>query len=81
MNLSAIAKSLNSKIYADARKTAIIKCQTDHELHALLTSNPREACVHIVPLNMISSDQIKGYLDKLRDKFDKVVGFRPTGWT
>ena len=47
----------------------------------MLTDNPREACVHVVPLGSISTERLKGYADNWRDTFTKVIGLRPTGWT
>ncbi|KDR80637.1 hypothetical protein GALMADRAFT_240985 [Galerina marginata CBS 339.88] len=77
----AIAQALDTKIYCDARKTAILKCQDDPELHGLLTSDPMEGLVHLVPLSTISTDRLKIYLERFQGHYDRVIGFRPTGWT
>ncbi|KZT25277.1 DRMBL-domain-containing protein [Neolentinus lepideus HHB14362 ss-1] len=79
--VKAIAHALNSKVYCDKRKAAILRCQSDPELDALLTSNPLDAVVHVVPLSVITSDRIKEYVDRFKGHFDRAVGFRPTGWT
>ncbi|KAG6821224.1 hypothetical protein H0H93_004046 [Arthromyces matolae] len=79
--VKAIAHALNSKVYCDARKTAILRCQADAELDALLTSDPFEATVHLVPLGTITSDRLKVYVERFQGKFTKAIGFRPTGWT
>ncbi|KAJ4473609.1 DNA cross-link repair protein pso2/snm1 [Lentinula aciculospora] len=79
--VKAIARALQSKIYCDSRKTAILRCQADPELHSLLTKNPLDAQVHIVPLGHVNLDKLKEYSEKYKDHFKKVVGFRPTGWT
>lgn len=79
--VKAIAHALKTKIYCDARKAAILRCQEDPELNALLTSKPMDAIVHLVPLGMITSDGLKTYLDRFKGSYTKVIGFRPTGWT
>ncbi|KIY71920.1 DRMBL-domain-containing protein [Cylindrobasidium torrendii FP15055 ss-10] len=79
--VKAIAKALKSKVYCNAQKTAILKCQTDPELHAMLTNKPLEAQVHVVPLNNVISDVLKEYVKKYQEHFDNAVAFRPTGWT
>jgi DNA cross-link repair 1A protein len=79
MQLAAIAEALKTKIYCDKRKAAILRCQSDPELHKLLTSNPLDASVHLVPLGVITSDKLKLYVEKHKG-FTKAVGFRPTGW-
>ncbi|KAG1792628.1 DRMBL-domain-containing protein [Suillus plorans] len=79
--VKAIAQALKTKIYCDARKAAILRCQNDPELHALLTKDPNEAGVHVVPLGMIVSDKLEAYVQRFKGTYSRVVGFRPTGWT
>ncbi|KAF9461242.1 DNA repair metallo-beta-lactamase-domain-containing protein [Collybia nuda] len=79
--VKAIAQALHTKVYCDTRKAKILRCQSDTELNDLLTSNPLEASVHVVPLGLITSDKLKVYMERFKGQFDKAVGFRPTGWT
>lgn len=79
--VKAVAKALQSKIYCEKRKAGILRCQADPELHAMLTSNPSDSVVHLLPLGMITSDKLKPYLERFSNHFSKIVGFRPTGWT
>ncbi|KAJ7066388.1 DRMBL-domain-containing protein [Mycena amicta] len=79
--VKAVAQAIDSKIYCDARKMGILRCQSDPELHALLTDDPLAADVHILPLGKISADKLQVYLERFKGTFTKVVGFRPTGWT
>ena len=72
---------MNTKVYCDARKTAILRCQADPELHSLLTNNPLEAGVHVVPLSAVTSDRFKDYMEKWNGRWTSAVAFRPTGWT
>jgi len=78
---TAIAQALQTKVYCDARKSAILRCQADAELDALLTSNPLQAQVHLVPLGVVSSDKLKPYVERYKGHFTRAVAFRPTGWT
>ena len=78
---AAVAKRLGAKVYCDARKAGILRCQSDSELIAMLTDNPREACVHVVPLGSISTERLRAYADNWKDTFAKVIGLRPTGWS
>ncbi|KAJ7491886.1 DNA cross-link repair protein pso2/snm1 [Mycena latifolia] len=79
--VKAVAQAVNSKIYCDSRKAAILRCQPDPELHALLTADPLAADVHIMPLGWITLEKLQLYLERFKGVFTKVVGFRPTGWT
>ena len=47
----------------------------------MLTDDPRQACVHIMPLGSISTEKLRGYADNWKDTFTKVIGLRPTGWS
>jgi len=59
--VKAIAHAVNSRIYCDTRKASILRCQADPELAALLTSDPNDSIVHLVPLATISTDRLKIY--------------------
>ncbi|KAF2442123.1 DRMBL-domain-containing protein [Karstenula rhodostoma CBS 690.94] len=75
-----IANALGSKIYAPANKQRICRALEDPELDALLTSNPREAQVHMTPLFEIRAETLDDYLRDYSDCFCRAVGFRPSGW-
>jgi DNA cross-link repair 1A protein len=75
-----IAKALNSKIYCSAGKQRICAALEDPELMALLTSNPKEAQIHMTPLFEIRADTLDEYLKDYRDTFTRAVAFRPSGW-
>ncbi|KAH9832571.1 DRMBL-domain-containing protein [Rhodofomes roseus] len=79
--VKAIARALQTKVFCDSRKAAILRCQADPELHALLTKDPLEGGVHLVPLGVIASDRLKEYVERFKGHYSKAVGFRPTGWT
>lgn len=79
--ITAIAQALKTQVYCDSRKAAILRCQSDPELHALLTTDPLSAGVHLVPLSVITSDKLKVYMDRFKGQYTRAIGFRPTGWT
>ncbi|KAG9119609.1 hypothetical protein FRC07_005296 [Ceratobasidium sp. 392] len=79
--LKAIAKALSSKIYCNSRKHAVFMCQADPALHAMLTKDPADAQVHVLPLGQISIERLTEYLELHRKRHDRILGFRPTGWT
>ncbi|KAF3391349.1 DNA cross-link repair protein pso2/snm1 [Penicillium rolfsii] len=76
-----IARALGSKIFANPQKQRICACLEDPELSALLTTDPREAQVHMQTLFEIRADTLADYLDTLKPHFSRVIGFRPTGWS
>ncbi|BFZ61939.1 hypothetical protein YB2330_003017 [Saitoella coloradoensis] len=79
----AIAQALSSKIYAPARKRRMLSLIDDPLLSSLITDDPSEAQVHMVFLSEVGAEGLRDYLKSLGGKggFERVVGFRPTGWT
>ncbi|KAK2078104.1 hypothetical protein QBZ16_003972 [Prototheca wickerhamii] len=76
------AKTLDQKIYVAKTKLKILEClDLPPEQKALLTTDDREASLHVVPLWMISQQHMVKLLKHYRGRFSTVVGFRPTGWT
>lgn len=55
-------------------------CQADPVLHTLLTKDPANAQVHVLPLGQINIENLSEYLDHHRGRYDRILGFRPTGW-
>jgi len=77
---TAIARALQTKIFATPSKTRILRQLDDAELNGLLTTNPAEAQVHMQMLAEIRAETLAEYLDGHRPHFARVVGFRPSGW-
>jgi DNA cross-link repair 1A protein len=78
---AAVARALDTTVYCDARKAAILRCQNDPELHAMLSTDPVASRVHLVPLGTVSSDRLKDYVARYKGTFSHAIAFRPTGWT
>ncbi|KAF8476023.1 beta-lactamase-like protein [Kalaharituber pfeilii] len=79
----AIAQALGSRIYVPGYKLALLaKCLEDPVLTKLLTPDPLDAQVHMVPLMDITPPTCAAYLEKwTRGRFTRIVGLRPTGWS
>ncbi|KAI1177547.1 DRMBL-domain-containing protein [Nemania sp. FL0916] len=76
----AIAQALGTKIFASPSKIKICSQLGDPELTALMTSNPREAQVHMQMLMEIRAETLQDYLASYKPHFTRIVGFRPSGW-
>jgi DNA cross-link repair 1A protein len=63
----AIARALDSKIYAPTGKRRICACLEDPELNSLLTSDPKEAQVHMTPLFEIRPETLDDYLTSFQN--------------
>ncbi|KAG0333892.1 DNA break repair nuclease [Podila humilis] len=78
----ALAKSLETKVFVQPAKRQILLCLEDSEITEMLTTNPREAQVHLMHMGSdMSPDNLQEYLDKLSPTFTRLIAVRPTGWT
>ncbi|TIB83709.1 DRMBL-domain-containing protein [Wallemia mellicola] len=79
--LTAVAKAINSKIFADKRRQALLRNEKDEELNNLLTEDPYDSQVHIQGLGGVTMNTLPDYLSKFKKKYNRVIGLKPTGWT
>ncbi|KAJ3100733.1 hypothetical protein HDU97_001960 [Phlyctochytrium planicorne] len=77
----AIAKSLNTKIFAQPYKRKVLELLDDAELFGMLTKDANEAGVFVTDMGKLNEEHLKGMLDQHRNRFNHVIGVRPTGWT
>ena len=47
----------------------------------MMTTNPSESFIHVVPMNMVSYKGIKELHGKFKFKYSRIIGFKPTGWS
>lgn len=75
-----IARALDCKIWAPPGKMRICKALEDEELMSRMTSDPREAQIHMQMLMEIRPETLQDYLNTYKPHFSRIVGFRPSGW-
>jgi DNA cross-link repair 1A protein len=80
----SVAQRLKLKIYVDTQRYKILSSLNwTEEQMSLLTTVKSETCLWVVPLGHINMKQLSSYLGngKSSNQFEKIVGFRPTGWS
>ena len=84
----SVAERLQRKVFVDKSRFRILSALNwPRERMSLLTTNSEESCLWVVPLGHINFKKMQSYLggsnDKIfsKKKYDRVVGFRPTGWS
>eukprot|EP00475_Leptophrys_vorax_P044003 TRINITY_DN865_c1_g1_i7.p1 TRINITY_DN865_c1_g1~~TRINITY_DN865_c1_g1_i7.p1 ORF type:complete len:435 (-),score=86.70 TRINITY_DN865_c1_g1_i7:456-1760(-) len=78
--LIEIARVLQCKIYAPAQKLEILKLLDLKVDQCCFTADPSKSRVHIVSLGEVSYTNIDALANRYAD-YEKIVCFRPTGWT
>lgn len=76
-----IARALDCKIYAIPGKMRICAALEDPELTSRLTSDPREAQIHMQMIMELRPETLQDYLTGYKPHFTRIVGFRPSGWS
>eukprot|EP01035_Chromulina_nebulosa_P016897 gene16897-22386_t len=76
----AVAKELNLKVYVEKYRWKAMLCY-DWTINdqAILTTNPSETNLWVVPMNHINFQQFNNILDNNKT-YKKIIGFQPTGW-
>jgi DNA cross-link repair 1A protein len=86
----AVAKAFGKKIWVDARREKILKTFFSEEDAKMLTRDRGETNVWVVSLGQIVNKGLKEILDDANrrsggglrgTKYQRIVGFRPSGWT
>jgi DNA cross-link repair 1A protein len=82
----SVAKRLGLKVYVDNRRYRVLEALNwpKNDL-AILTKNPQETIIWVVPLGHVNMKKMSTYISIRRGRFccdfDRVIGFRPTGWS
>jgi DNA cross-link repair 1A protein len=81
----SVAKRLNKKVYVDKRRFRILQAVLGDEDLKWITTDPEESMLWVVPLGHVNMKKLHMYcsvkVGKKELVFDKIVGFRPTGWS
>lgn len=80
----AVAERLGLKVYVDKRRYRILQAlDWPRERLDRFTTSPHDTCLWVVPLGHINMKKLPSYLslNKGGPSFDRVIGFRPTGWS
>ncbi|KAI5076808.1 hypothetical protein GOP47_0008873 [Adiantum capillus-veneris] len=78
-----VAKALQKKIFCSATKLRLLQCMNfpDEDMK-WLTTNERDAHIHVVPLWSIASFKRMNYIARHNaGRYNSIVSFSPTGWS
>ncbi|XP_072479155.1 DNA cross-link repair 1A protein [Notamacropus eugenii] len=77
----AIADVLGSKVSMSKEKYKTLQCLELQEVNSLITTDWSSALVHLLPMMQINFKGLQNHLNKYGEKYDRILAFRPTGWT
>ncbi|XP_032137577.1 DNA cross-link repair 1A protein isoform X1 [Sapajus apella] len=77
----AIADVLGSKVGMSQEKYKTLQCLNIPEINSLITTDMCGSLVHLLPMMQINFKSLQSHLKKYGGKYDRILAFRPTGWT
>lgn len=80
----SVAERLKLKVYVDSQRYKVLSALNwTKDQSSVLTTVKTETCLWVVPLGHINMKNMASYLEigKASNRFQKIVGFRPTGWS
>ena len=88
----SVAKHLGKKVYVDSRRLKMIKAfHWPSEEMDIFTTKKTDSNLWVVPLGHINFEQLTNYMTQSTSRstkgltapqqFERVIGFRPTGWS
>ncbi|CAN2389264.1 DNA cross-link repair 1A, partial [Pristimantis euphronides] len=77
----AIADVLGSKVCMSQDKYKTMQCLESEEIRALVTTDWHHSALHVLPMMQVHFKGLTAHLNKFSGKYDRVLAFKPTGWT
>lgn len=77
----ALADVLGSKVCLSRDKFNTMCCLESEEVKQRITTDWKSAQVHVLPMMQLSFKKLQDHLARFSAKYDKLVAFKPTGWT
>ncbi|CCI41613.1 unnamed protein product [Albugo candida] len=77
-----VAKHFGKKMCVSKEKFRVLSCYGwDENNMDYLTTNSGDTCFFVMPMHSLRMDRLPGLLRSYTNRFDKIIAFRPTGWT
>ncbi|XP_005320745.2 DNA cross-link repair 1A protein [Ictidomys tridecemlineatus] len=77
----AVADVLGSKVGMSREKFQTLRCLNMPDINPLITTDMWSSLVHLLPMMQINFKGLQNHLKKYDGKYDRILAFRPTGWT
>ncbi|KAH8341191.1 hypothetical protein KR074_010384, partial [Drosophila pseudoananassae] len=76
----ALAEAYSLKVWTERSRSDAISCLGWDELQVLLTDDPSNANLHVIPMGKISYPSLVEYFAQFEDQYDMLLAIRPSGW-
>ncbi|XP_069835852.1 DNA cross-link repair 1A protein [Dendropsophus ebraccatus] len=77
----AIAGVLGCKVCMSQDKYKTMQCLESDEIRSLVTTDWHSTALHVLPMMQVNFKGLNAHLNKFSGKYDRILAFKPTGWT
>ncbi|KAM4704344.1 DNA cross-link repair 1A protein [Rhinophrynus dorsalis] len=77
----AIAEILGCKVSMSQDKYKTMQCLESEEIRSMVTTDWNSTALHVLPMMQVNFKGLNIHLNKFSGKYDRVLAFKPTGWT
>ncbi|KAM4636887.1 DNA cross-link repair 1A protein [Discoglossus pictus] len=77
----AIADILGCKVSMSQDKYKTMQCLESEEVRSVVTTDFHSTALHVLPMMQVNFKGLYNHLNKFSGKYDRVLAFKPTGWT
>ncbi|KAM4033881.1 DNA cross-link repair 1A protein [Anomaloglossus baeobatrachus] len=77
----AIADVLGCKVCMSQDKYKMMQCLECAEVQARVSTDWHSSALHVLPMMQVNFKGLSAHLNKFSGKYDRVLAFKPTGWT
>lgn len=71
---------MNMKVWTEPNRWKALKAIADPSQLSVLVADPAKADVHVLAMNKLTYDELNEHLNQFPDRYDSVIGIRPSGW-
>ncbi|XP_078420821.1 DNA cross-link repair 1A protein isoform X1 [Cetorhinus maximus] len=76
-----LAEVLGCKVCITRNKLEILQCLDSEQINSIITMDWESSRLHLLPMMQITFKGLQAHMNKFPRKYDRVVAFKPTGWT
>eukprot|EP00079_Xenopus_tropicalis_P031540 XP_017945311.1 PREDICTED: DNA cross-link repair 1A protein [Xenopus tropicalis] len=77
----AIADVLGCKVCMSQDKYRTMQCLESADIRSVVTTDWHSTALHVLPMMQVNFKGLNVHLGKFSGKYDRVLAFKPTGWT
>lgn len=77
---SKLATELGCRVWLEKSRLEAVECYGDSAMLELLTVDPTEALIHVLPLQHLFYEHLTKYLEQFEGIYKRALAIRPTGW-